>query len=201
MAMINSYTKRQITYNRFYDWNFERFSSKPDPERPNLFYSITKTKNVLKKLSEEDQKIIDFYYFRRYPQKYIGKCIGMTQGAISIRLAKIRKRLKFHLLFPSLNIDFIYIHFSHEHVNIIKAMIDTASITHTAIITGTSYSKVHHRWFAKIVPRFKYLKNRGISDAENYVRASELLKDGISDSILLYNNWRDTHGSPNPLQN
>ncbi|HMB17628.1 MAG TPA: sigma-70 family RNA polymerase sigma factor, partial [Candidatus Paceibacterota bacterium] len=83
----------------------------------------------LSKLPEREQDLIELYYRYRKNQKDIAKMFGVTQGAISSRLSRAMKRLKFIRDLPKIEFEDIDSdlsnYFDGMEIEIIKCMMET----------------------------------------------------------------------------
>lgn len=126
----------------------------------------------LDKIPKKEKDLIYLYYFERKKQKEIARIYSVTQGAISHRLSRANKRLKFLRDMPKLegNIeDFLKGFFSDIEIDIIKYMIETTCQSKTALLINQKYSltgdkkmtqiKVRHRFFSSI-EKLKKLKKK-----------------------------------------
>ena len=69
------------------------FIKEDDGFEENLINSIC-LKNILNNLTEEEQKIIDCYYFKDMKQKEVAEEFGITSRTLYYRLTKIYAKLK-----------------------------------------------------------------------------------------------------------
>lgn len=60
------------------------------PQDPILLY----LRDLIQGLSKTDRAILLLYYWQDYDQKEIGSLLNMSPGAVSMRLLRIRKKLK-----------------------------------------------------------------------------------------------------------
>jgi predicted transcriptional regulator len=88
------------------------------------------------KLPKMEQELCDFYLVKRFNQKEIASLLGITQGAISSRLTKIRKRLKFMKYLSSFDIStlnqILSPLFSSFEIELMRGMLETTCQTETA---------------------------------------------------------------------
>jgi hypothetical protein len=60
-----------------------------------LIQLIEENPDLVKKLPQSEQELCEYYLIKKLNQKEIATLLGKTQGAVSSRLCRIRKRLQF----------------------------------------------------------------------------------------------------------
>jgi len=122
------------------------------------------------KLPQREIDLIEMYYKKRKKQKEIADFFGLTQGAISHRLSRARKRLAFLRDMPKLTCDIrdlLKKDFEAFDIDIIINMIETTCQSKTAEILNDTYKlkgkdkmtqvKVRHK-FDKYIEKLKKLR-------------------------------------------
>ena len=128
----------------------------------------------LHRLPAKEQDLVDLYYFRRKRQKDIAKMFNISQGAVSHRLARARKRLRFlkdmpkvedrvlmqklKTAFPPMDTDIVY-HMTKTTCQSLVAKIinEKYKLGEDSLLTQV---KVRHKFFKAI----DKLKELGVSD-------------------------------------
>jgi len=123
----------------------------------------------LSKLPPREYDLVELYFFEQKNQKDIAKMFGVTQGAISSRLSRARKRLLFLRDLPKITGEELDSklgkYFDKMELEIIKVMMDTTCQSKTAQFINEKYRlvdekkrmtqvKVRHR-FEKCLARLK----------------------------------------------
>lgn len=126
----------------------------------------------LKELPPREVDLIEMYYRLRKKQKEIAEFFSVSQGAISHRLSRARKRLKFLRDLPKVEgsiFENLKNCFSYRDIEIIDLMIKTTCQSETADIINKKYNlegkdklsqvKVRHRFLRSISKLEKESKN------------------------------------------
>lgn len=114
----------------------------------------------LQKLPKAEQDLYDLYINHRMGQKEIANLLGMTQGAVSSRLTRARKRLDFLLKLEGFDFNNLYQDlskiFNEFELCLLQTMCRTTCQTETAQILNDVYGfkgnkkmnqvKVRHRF-------------------------------------------------------
>lgn len=149
-----------------------RFSSDKsffyDQDSPNLRYEDFEP--FIRKLPQREIDLIEMYYHSDKKQKEIAEFFGVTQGAISHRLSRACKRLKFLRDMPKVSTplrDALRGHFSDFEIDVIQLMVETTCQSKTADLLNVRYRfkgndrmtqvKVRHK-FERYIERIKRLK-------------------------------------------
>lgn len=124
----------------------------------------------IRKLPSREVDLIDMYYREHKKQKEIAEFFGVTQGAVSHRLSRARKRLAFMRDMPKLTEDIkelLKTHFDDFEIDIIIYMIQTTCQSKTALLLNTKHKlagkdkmtqvKVRHK-FDRVLEKLKKLK-------------------------------------------
>jgi len=124
----------------------------------------------LDRLPQREIDLIDMYYRDQKKQKEIAEFFGVTQGAISHRLSRARKRLDFLRDMPKIMgslRDILEGHFDGFEVDVIAYMTETTCQSRTAELLNQKYRlqgknrmtqvKVRHK-FDRSIERLKKLK-------------------------------------------
>jgi predicted transcriptional regulator len=149
-----------------------RFSNENGIKYSELKSSIITYEEIrpfLFRLPAREIDLIELYYNERKNQKDIAKIFGVTQGAISSRLTRAKKRLKFLRDLPKISNkeidDSLSIYFDQLELEIIKYMMLTTCQSKTAQLINKKFGfvdgkrkmtqvKVRHR-FEKCMFRLK----------------------------------------------
>lgn len=118
-------------------------------------------KPFLDRMPPREVDLLDLYYHLQKNQKDIAKMFGITQGAVSSRLARARKRLRFLRDIPKLTEDdleeLLSSHFSLFELRLMQLMSRTTCQSRTAKLLNEAYGlhdersrmtqvKVRHRF-------------------------------------------------------
>lgn len=120
------------------------------------------------KLPRREKDLIEMYYKRQKKQKEIAEFFNVTQGAVSHRLSRARKRLKFLRDMPkatgNLEED-LSTHFTEFEIDIIKYMIETTCQSKTADILNKKHGLKGKEKMTQVKVRHKF--DRAISKINN----------------------------------
>ena len=133
-----------------------------DQEESQLSYEDFKP--FLSKLPEKEIDLIVMYYYLNKKQKEIAEIFGVTQGAISHRLSRASKRLKFLRDMPKLTDDIFMVlkpHFSEFEIDLINVMIDTTCQSKTAEILNDKYRFSGNERMTQVKIRHKFERSIG----------------------------------------
>jgi predicted transcriptional regulator len=124
----------------------------------------------LQKLPIREVDLINMYYRKDKKQKEIAEFFGVTQGAVSHRLSRARKRLAFLRDMPKVTGDIkkdLAKHFNEFEIDIIIYMAETTCQSKTADLLNDKYElpekdkmtqvKVRHK-FDRFIDKMKKLK-------------------------------------------
>jgi len=152
---------------RFSNENRIRYDEIRDPK-----VSFEEIRCFLQKLPAREADLIELYYIHNKNQKDIAKMFNVTQGAISSRLSRARKRLEFIRDMPKItdeDIDRVLSpHFNSMEMEIIQGMVKTTCQSKTARMINEKYGigddekrrmtqvKVRHR-FEKCIKRLSQM--------------------------------------------
>lgn len=151
----------------------KRFSSEEDflyGEFEHPLFRFEDFKPFLDKIPRREVDLIEMYYREEKKQKEIADFFGVTQGAISHRLSRARKRLKFLRDMPKLSDDpktLLRGNFDDFEADLFVFMIETTCQSKTAELLNKKYKlrgkskmtqiKVRHK-FDRYIDRLKKLK-------------------------------------------
>lgn len=126
----------------------------------------------LDKLPSKERDLIRLYYYMDKKQKEIAEIFSVTQGAISHRLSRASKRLRFLRDMPKLNDNLDVIlkpYFTEFEIDLIHIMIETTCQSRTAEILNEKYNlvgddkmtqvKIRHK-FERFIERLKKNKRK-----------------------------------------
>jgi predicted DNA-binding protein YlxM (UPF0122 family) len=138
----------------------------------------------LDKLPSKERDLIRLYYYMDKKQKEIAEIFSVTQGAISHRLSRAGKRLRFLRDMPKLEHDINVVlkpYFEPFEIDLINTMISTTCQSRTAEILNEKYNltgddkmtqvKIRHK-FERFIERLKKNKRKD----ENIAICFKLLK-------------------------
>jgi len=150
-------------------------------------FKFEDVKPFIDKLPQRERDLIEMYYRTNKKQKEIAEFFGVTQGAISHRLSRARKRLAFLRDMPKLGDDLknlLAIHFEDFEIDVIYFMVQTTCQSKTADLLNEKYElsgrgkmtqvKVRHK-FDRSIDKLKRLKRRNLGlrtcyDLATYVK-------------------------------
>jgi len=151
---------------RFSTENFSFYSFKEST------FCLDDFEPFIQKLPKREIDLIDMYYKRQKKQKEIAEFFNVTQGAISHRLSRARKRLAFLRDMPKVSGDLrvqLSRHFTDFECDIIVLMVETTCQSRTAELLNDKYEltekdkmtqvKVRHK-FDRSIDRMKRLKRK-----------------------------------------
>jgi predicted transcriptional regulator len=143
-------------------------------------------------LPKREQELIDFYYYKKMNQKEIAKIIGVTQGAVSSRLSRAKKRLMYLRELKGIDFDVFYkdveeVAESSLDMEIVKGIIKTSCQSETAqrinekfCLVGSdrmTQVKVRYR-FEKLMERLRVLGKRSYKYKRHYYTLKKI-KDNL----------------------
>ena len=111
------------------------------------------------KLPQREKDLIDMYYRSHKKQKEIAEFFGVTQGAVSHRLSRSRKRLAFLRDMPKLSPDISHLlkgHFDEFDIQVIRLMIETTCQSKTAEILNKKYKLRGKKRMTQVKVRHKF---------------------------------------------
>jgi predicted transcriptional regulator len=133
-------------------------------------FSFEEFKPFIDKLPKREQDLIDMYYRDEKKQKEIAEFFGVTQGAISHRLSRAKKRLDFLKKMPKLSEDIedlLKPYFVPFEIDLLDYMIKTTCQSKTAELLNKKYKfqgknvmtqiKVRHK-FDRYIEKIKKLR-------------------------------------------
>lgn len=189
--------------------NFEfeaRFSTESRihyEEIRNSNISFNDFRPFLDRLPPREVDLLELYYHHRKNQKDIAKMFGITQGAVSSRLARARERLKFLRDIPKLSEqdlrEKLLNHFDEFEVLIMQLMARTTCQSRTAKLINVEKGfmddknrmtqvKIRHR-FEKCVGKLSRLAG---SDFPELKECSELMQK-IHDNLYMLHEVKLPH--------
>lgn len=147
---------------------------------------------LLDRLPPREKDLIYLYCHYKKNQKDIAKMFGVTQGAVSSRLARARRRLLFLRDIPKISSEDIdkelTEYFDSIEVEIIKCMVITTCQSRTAFMVNKKFGfteekkrmtqvKVRHR-FEKCIDQLENLINKR-TDLKKYYNLLKLIRDNL----------------------
>ena len=154
--------------------------------------SFEEIKPFLNRLPPREYDLVELYYVERKNQKDIAKMFGVTQGAISSRLSRAKKRLIFLRNLPKISNDEIDKRlcqlFDSTELEIIKFMMETTCQSKTAQLINKKFKiidekkkmtqvKVRHR-FEKCLMRLNEEK-KAEPDLKKYYELLKFIKANL----------------------
>jgi len=154
--------------------------------------SYEEIRPFLCKLPPREIDLIELYYNEHKNQKDIAKMFGVTQGAISSRLSRAKKRLRFLRDLPKISDEELDVKlgkmFEKLDLEIIKTMMQTTCQSKTAQLINKKFSftdekkmmtqvKVRHR-FEKCLLRLK-VEMRIHPDMKKYYHLLKFIKENL----------------------
>jgi len=134
-------------------------------------------KPYLDKLPQREVDLIEMYYRGEKKQKEIAEFFGVTQGAVSHRLSRARKRLFFLRDMPKLTDDLkelLGIYFEIFDIDVIDYMIKTTCQSRTADILNKKYKLRGKDKMTQVKIRHKF--DRSIHKLDNLRKTNIDLK-------------------------
>jgi len=135
-------------------------------------------KPFINKLPKREIDLIEMYYKRNKKQKEIAHFFGVTQGAVSHRLSRARKRLAFLRDMPKLTQDIREVledHFSPFEIDVIIYMIETTCQSKTASILNDKYRFKGRNKMTQVKVRHKF--DRAIIKLKSLKKSNSEFKD------------------------
>lgn len=124
----------------FTNEDLEIFYSPPSIKRKYSRHLI----EYIKKLSEEDRKIVEEYYYNKKMQKEI---TSLSQGGVSHRLKRIKKDLKFYIDNQAyLELKLIKPLLTEDEIILVEYKLLLMSTRHVAFLLGISQPCAHNYW-------------------------------------------------------
>jgi len=170
--------------NRFSSEEYSFFSLKESN------FKLEDFEPFLKKLPVREVDLINMYYRKQKKQKEIAEFFGVTQGAISHRLSRARKRLSFLRDMPKITGDIkkdLSPHFSVFEIDLIVLMVDTTCQSRTSDLLNVKYNfsekekmtqvKVRHK-FDRFIDRMKKLKRKN-PELDLYFKLTRYVKKNL----------------------
>ncbi len=118
-------------------------------ELTDFFITYEEIRPFLDRLPAREIDLIELYYNEHKNQKDIAKMCGVTQGAVSSRLSRAKKRLRFLRDLPKITdaeLDTDLKQFFDEiELSIIKTMVQTTCQSKTAFLVNQQYGLVDEK--------------------------------------------------------
>jgi len=135
----------------------------------------------IEKLPQREIDLIEMYYRNGKKQKEIADYFDVTQGAVSHRLSRACKRLKFLRDMPKINgsiKDILNNHFKPFEIDIITLMIETTCQSRTANLLNTRHKLRGNDQMTQVKVRHKF---------DRFIERVEKLKKTDTDLAVCYN--------------
>lgn len=144
----------------------------------------------LDRLPSKERDLIRLYYYMDKKQKEIAEIFSVTQGAISHRLSRASKRLRFLRDMPKLKEDIEIIlnpYFNNFEIFLIKTMIETTCQSKTAEILNKKFNlrndsrmtqvKIRHK-FVRFIDRIKKI-TKSNEELETCLKLLEYIRSNL----------------------
>jgi len=132
--------------------------------------SYEEIKPMLHRLPPREFDLMELYYRERKNQKDIAKIFGVTQGAVSSRLARARKRLEFLRDLPkitTMDVDkALGIYFDRIELEVIKGMMETTCQSKTAEIINLKLGLKDGEAMTQVKVRHRFEKCHSFLESE-----------------------------------
>lgn len=116
-------------------------------------------KPFIDRLPEREIDLIHMYYNASKKQKEIAEFFGVTQGAISHRLSRAKKRLRFLRDMPKVNCDMhdlLKDCFDDFEIDLMSFMVETTCQSRTAELLNSKYGLKDNRRMTQVKVRHKF---------------------------------------------
>lgn len=161
----------QEIQNRFSIEQCLLFQSESNP------FTFEDFKPFIDRLPQREIDLIEMYYREQKKQKEIAEFFEVTQGAISHRLSRARRRLAFLRDMPKLTVDLkeaLKEHFDTFEVDVIALMIETTCQSRTADLLNKKYNLKGSDKMTQVKVRHKF--DRSISRLGKLQKKDDNLK-------------------------
>jgi DNA-directed RNA polymerase specialized sigma24 family protein len=105
----------------------------------------------LDRIPEREADLIRLYYRDQMKQEQIARLFGITQAAVSYRLARGRRRIQFLQTIPELDKNIFHrelgLEFIEQDLEILWRMYETTCQSEVAKLMGLTQGRVRHRFF------------------------------------------------------
>ena len=144
-----------------------------------ILFRFEEFEPFISRLPQREIDLLEMYYREEKKQKEIAEFFGVTQGAISHRLSRAKKRLRFLKKMPKITQEelaqILEPYFTKFEVDLISYMVETTCQSKTSDMLNIKYSlkdkekmtqiKVRHK-FERYIEKIKILKksNKGLRD-------------------------------------
>jgi len=132
----------------------------------------------IQKLPQREIDLIEMYYREKKKQKEIAEFFGVTQGAISHRLSRAKKRLNFLTKMPKLTEDIrvlLKAFFTTFEIDLLIFMVETTCQSKTADLLNKKYRFQGKNMMTQIKVRHKF--DRYIEKIKKLKRVNKQLRD------------------------
>lgn len=142
----------------------------------------------ISKLPQREIDLIDMYFKKEKKQKEIADFFGVTQGAVSHRIKRAKKRLLFLRDMPKVNLDIIGAlskYFNDVEISLIQIMIETTCQSKTADLLNIKYKLEGKNVMTQVKVRHKF--DRYLKRLED-IKATDETIEGYYNLILYIKN-------------
>lgn len=132
----------------------------------------------IKQLPQREIDLLDMYFKKEKKQKEIADFFGVTQGAVSHRIKRAKKRLLFLRDMPKIHGSLDSIlgdHFDPFEIDLIQLMIETTCQSKTAEILNSKYNLYGKDVMTQVKIRHKF---------DRYIKKLEKIKDTVDDKEI-----------------
>ena len=139
----------------------------------------------LDRIPVREADLIRLYYRDQMKQEQIARLFGITQAAVSYRLARGRRRIQFLQTIPELDKDLFYKElgpeFIEQDLEILWRMYETTCQSEVAKLMGLTQGRVRHRFF-RAKDHIRELIERDAK--EKHARIQEMRKKSLNYEII-----------------
>lgn len=139
----------------------------------------------LDRIPEREADLIRLYYRDQMKQEQIARLFGITQAAVSYRLARGRRRIQFLQTIPELDQDLFDTELGPEFIDqdleILWLMYETTCQSEVAKLMGLTQGRVRHRFF-RSKDHIKELIER--DSREKYTKILEMRKKNLNYELI-----------------
>lgn len=159
----------------------------PEIDRKALFdkEKLDTIRKYLEEIPDREADLISLYYEQKMKQEQIARLFGITQAAVSYRLARGLKRIRFLMTIPELDKEEFELDlgpkFIEQDLEILWRMYKTTCQSEIAKQMGLTQGRVRHRFF-RALNRIKELIAEEVKEKQAY--AHMLVKQGKNQELI-----------------
>ena len=127
-------------------------------------FKLEDFKPFIDRLPQREVDLIEMYYRGNKKQKEIGEFFGVTQGAVSHRLNRAKKRLKFLRDMPKVPnfTTLLHAYFTDFEIDVVVTMINTTCQSKTAEVLNEKYILKGDNQMTQVKIRHKFLRSKSV---------------------------------------